>query len=415
MNRRGLEIVIRRLNECQIRPGESSMRKLFSALPLLILLVFGMVGQASAQSSWLPSYSASERVYVAPGVDNSLRSAFESSSVAADIRQQAAVHNLNVLVVVTVSGDDAGTDARQSGPVLVRKLWDSWIATSGFSKERVLVILLTGDGQQITSVGVRAGDYLNRQGIVRNTMSDQNGPVIPVLRANLSSNPSAVPAGIVERVNAIVTAKVGTAAPVNSGDSGTPVSPPSSSTSSEGNSSMSLGTILLIVAGGVVLFLVIRAIAKSGSSSSSSTPADTGFQARLDAERRARAAITARYSVPATGASTPAGTTDPHATNSPGGSNGVNTALAVGAGVVAGSVIADQVRRRNDEEEADRRRREDTTTTTTTSDSGSVAPVIAASCSSTSSGSSCSSSSGSSCGGGGSSCGGGGSSCGGGS
>lgn len=395
------------------------MRKLFSALPLLFLLVFGMVGQASAQSSWLPSYSASDKVYVAPGVDNSLRSAFESSSVASDIRQQAAVHNLDVLVVVTVSGNDAGSDARQSGPVLVRKLWDSWTATAGFSKERVLVILLTGDGHKITSVGVRAGDYLNRQGIVRNTVSDQNGPVIPVLRANMSSNPSAVPAGIVERVNAIVTAKVGTAAPVKSGDSGTPVSPPSSSTSSEGNSSMSIGTILLIVAGGVVLFLVIRAIAKSGSSSSSSRPADTGFQARLDAERRTRSAGASRTSVPATGG-TPTGTTDPHGTTSPAGSNGVNTALAVGAGVVVGSVIADQMRQRNDEEEADRRRRDDSTTTTT-SDSGYVAPVVAPSCStpstpscSSSSGSSCSSSSGSSCGGGGSSCGGGGGGCGGG-
>lgn len=393
------------------------MRKLFSALPLLFLLVFGMVGQASAQTSWLPTFNASDKVYVAPGVDNSLRSAFESSTFASDLSQKAAVHNLNVIVVLTVAGNDAGSDSRQTGVVLVRKLWDAWTANSAFNKDRALVIVLSGDGHKLTSVGARAGDYLNRMGIVRNTMSDQNGPVIPVLRANLQSNPSAVPAGIVERINAIVSAKVGATAPVKSDGNATPVSPPSS-TSSEGNSSMSLGTILLIVLGGGVLFFVIRAIFRSSSSSTSSST-DAGFQSRLDAERRARAA---RTSVPPTGGTSGTGTTpgvaDPHGTA---GGNGVNTALAVGGGVVAGAILTDQLRRRNEDDEADRGRRDDSTTTSTTSDSGYVAPVVAPSCStpstpscSSSSGSSCSSSSGSSCGGGGSSCGGGGGGCGGG-
>lgn len=155
----------------------------------------------------------------------------------AELARSAAVNKLDVYVVLSLTEADAGGDASQTGPVLVRRLWDSWSVLPRFKKERALVILMTGDGHSFNSVGVRAGDFLNRLGIVRKTMSDANGPVIPVLRAHLDREPSAVPVGIVDNINTIVAAKIGTFTPAASVDIKTlPVTPTVSAPTQEGNS-----------------------------------------------------------------------------------------------------------------------------------------------------------------------------------
>lgn len=267
---------------------------------------------------------------------------------------------------------------------------------------------MTGDGHTLTSVGVRAGGFLNSLGIKRNTMNDENGPVMPVLRSYLASDPASVPARIVNNINEIVTSKV--TPPANLGGGNQPTTG-----TNEGDNSMGIGTILLIIAGGVIgIALIVRLMFPPRRPTSTYTPptrqtprptlrkSASGFEGRLSDSRRNRAGGTAA------GADGPDSDDDTRRRND---NDGINTAAAAGAGVVAGVLLSEAARRNNDEPRRD----------SGSSDGGYVPPVVSTpSCSapstpSCSSGSSCSSGGGS-CGGGGGGggCGGGGSSCGGG-
>jgi uncharacterized membrane protein YgcG len=379
------------------------MKRLLNTIPLFFLMFFALVGTAAAQTSWLPTYNAGQTVYIAPGVDASFESTYATQAFKTEIGNAARVHNLDVYVIITASSDDAGSDAHQAGPVLVRNLWTRWTADVAFNSERAVIVLMTGDGHTLTSVGVRAGGYLNNLGIMRATMNDPNGPVMPVLRSYLASDPATVPVRIVNNLNAIVTSKV--YPPANLGGGNQPTSG-----TTEGDNSMGIGTLLLIIAGGAIFVAVIaRLIFPPRRPTSTYTPparptprptlrkTGSGFEGRLSDSRRNRAGGTAG------GVDAP-DTDDMRRRKD----DGINTAAAAGAGVVAGVLLSEATRRNDDEPRRD----------SGSSDSGYVPPVVSTpSCStpssspscSSSSGSSCSSSSGSSCGGGGgSSCGGGG-------
>ncbi len=61
------------------------MKTITRTLPLLLLMIFGLVGHVSAQTSWLPSHNAAQHVYVAPGVDSSLATQFNSADFSAQL------------------------------------------------------------------------------------------------------------------------------------------------------------------------------------------------------------------------------------------------------------------------------------------------------------------------------------------
>lgn len=365
---------------------------------LVLAALFLMSTSVSAQSTWLPTFSTSQKVYVAPGVDNGVASQFQSADFKAELDKVAAAQKLDVYVIVTKTGSDVSAD-NSAGPPLVRKVWDNWTSSSGFPRQRALVILMTGDGRSFQSVGVRAGESLNRLGIVRDTMSSDTGPVRPVLRANLASNPVVVPIRIAENINGIVAAKQAAQTPSTSGRSSSPTTSNPTTTSSGGSS---LGIVLFALGVGFCIFIVGYAITRSNArnydrhvGSPYTRTTGSGFQQRMNASRRDRTTTT--------GADTD---NDDGRRNDNDGNSAAKTALAAGAGAVGGYILADQVHKR------DLRKKDDTGSGTTDSGSSYVAP--ACSTPSTPSAPSCSSpscSSGSSCGGGGG-CGGGG--CGGG-
>ena len=366
------------------------MKRLLNTLPLFFLMFFALVGTAAAQTSWLPTYNAGQTVYIAPGVDASFEGTYATQAFKTEIGNAARVHNLDVYVIITASGEDAGSDARQAGPVLVRNLWTRWTADVAFNSDRAVIILMTGDGHTLTSVGVRAGGYLNNLGIKRATMNDPNGPVMPVLRSYLANDPASVPVRIVNNLNAIVTSKISPTATVGGNQ-------PSSGTN-EGDNSMGIGTILLIIAGALIgSALLVRLMFPPRRPTSTYTPASrptlrksgSGFEGRLSDSRRNRTGHTAA------GADMP--DTD-DGTRNRNDNDGINTAAAAGAGVVAGVLLSETIRRNEDEPRRD----------SGSSDGGYVPPVVSTPSCSTPSTPSCSSSSGSSCSSGGSSCGGGG-------
>lgn len=371
-----------------------NLLRVASALLISIVSLGAVQVQAQASESWLPSFDSSQHVYIAPAVQGSVRTDFAIGDFKSELADAARKQNLDVYVIVTRSEADAGA-VNGSGPVLVRKLWDNWHGSSSFSSQRALVILMTGgsDGK-LVSVGVRAGETLNNLGIVRNTMSDPNGPVMPVLRSDLSGNPSAVPVKIVNNISAIIAAKSGNSTAVTGDGAGTA---PAISNSSEEESSMPIALIFIV--GGIVVaaivILVMRANRKPAQSSSGNV-----FEDRLRSSSRKPSG---------SGDSVSDGSVKPSGSES----STARDATILGAGALGGYVLGSEVQRRRDEE---RRRDSGTPSSSTTNDTPYVAPASNCSTPTTPStpASSCSAPS-SSCGGGGSSCGGGGSSCGGGS
>jgi hypothetical protein len=195
---------------------------------------------------------------------------------------------------------------------------------------------------------------------------------------------------IVNNLNAIVTSKISQTATVGGNQ-------PSSGTN-EGDTSMGIGTILLIIAGALIgSALLVRLMFPPRRPTSTYTPASrptlrksgSGFEGRLSDSRRNRTGRTAA------GADMP--DTD-DGTRNRNDNDGINTAAAAGAGVVAGVLLSETIRRNDDEPRRD----------SGSSDGGYVPPVVSTPSCSTTSTPSCSSSSGSSCSSGGSGCGGGG-------
>lgn len=370
------------------------MRKLLCALPALIVTLFVMCNAASANSSWLPSFDPGRFVFAGPGVEVEIREVFNRSDFQADLFRSAAVNDLDVYVVLTKTPADAGGDTSQTGPALVRRLWDSWSVLPRFKKERALVILMTGDGHSFNSVGARAGDFLNRLGIVRKTMSDANGPVIPVLRAHLDREASVVPVGIVDNINNIVAAKIGWVAPVAEGDIKTPpVTPTVSAPTKKGKFMFENGWLIAMIIVGICAVIVLgrprssrRASGGQCQPGASDVPTSS-FPERLSASRRDR----------------DNGSSDNHANNDQ-SISGVGTAAALGAGVIGGAILAETMRNSGADETARRRRDEESRSSDST---GIYTPSCSTAPSSTPSSSPSCSAPASSCSSGGSSCGGG--------
>ncbi len=260
---------------------------------LVAMSFFAFAAQASAQTSWLPAYDDSaSHVYVAPDVDAAVAEKFLGKDVQEELVKAAALHNLDVYVVVTRSGLDAGSDVKQRGPVQVRKLWSVWSGDSGFKTERALVILITGDGTSFNSVGVRAGDYLNRLGIVRDTMSSPTGPVRPAAAAHIATEPEMLPAKIVANINKIVDSKL-------NGKRASTGSNKTSASSKKPSLETPVWNWLIILAIVVVaLFALKNGVIWLSSSDHSSydhqsdCESASGFQRRMDEWRRSQAATT---------------------------------------------------------------------------------------------------------------------------
>jgi hypothetical protein len=195
--------------------ANQKLRGIMKAKPFCLFVVstifLGEIALASptlAADSWLPVFVPDQHTYVAPVINNGLRSDFISPSFKNEVAKAAKKQKLDVYVVVTRSESDTGENLIASGPLLVRKLWQNWHSdSSGFASSRAVVILMTGgqDGK-LVSVGVRAGETLNGVGINRATMNDQNGPVKPVLKDYLVQSPAVVPVEIVNNISDLVAA-----------------------------------------------------------------------------------------------------------------------------------------------------------------------------------------------------------------
>jgi hypothetical protein len=182
--------------------------KRFLSLVAGAVIAIGLSSAAHADT-WLPKYNSSEHVRIAPDVDAATRANIESSSMASQVNTLSQQYGLDVYVIVTTTGSEVSGPVGSSGSPLVRRVWDMW-TNHGLPSQRALVILMTGKpGSNLSSVGVRAGEWMNGMGINRDTMNADDGPVRPVARDYLGSsyNPAAVPPAIVSNINAIIAAR----------------------------------------------------------------------------------------------------------------------------------------------------------------------------------------------------------------
>jgi hypothetical protein len=186
------------------------MKQFLQAAALLFITITSVgSGMAQAADSWLPQFQTGQHVYIAPALPDNVRTDFSASDFQAKLTAAARKQNFDVYLIVTRSPADASA-AGGYGRVLVNKLWKNWKTNSSFASGRALVILMTGGrDNKLVSVGVRVGENFDYwlDGPLEIT-SWPNGPVMPIVRTYLSSNPSAVPLKLVDTIGHIIREQI---------------------------------------------------------------------------------------------------------------------------------------------------------------------------------------------------------------
>lgn len=175
---------------------------------LILSLVLTCVAatQVSAAETWLPDFDQNVHVYV----DSKLtgRGVNFGADFEAKVQKAASVHGLSVYVIATEQGDELTVPDRPNwaADMLHTRLWNKWYYAKGFSQDRILILLyIKGKDQDICSTAARSGNYLHGLGVDRNKFYSANGPVMPVVRQYMGTDPARGLLTIIDNVNAEVT------------------------------------------------------------------------------------------------------------------------------------------------------------------------------------------------------------------
>ncbi len=181
------------------------MQKTIIMLTALFAFILGAL-PAQAADTWLPDFDPAVHVYV----DGKMTSRVNlPPDFTAQVANRAEATGLNVYIVVTEQGDELSVGSRDSWAkdMLHARLWDRWRHQSGFSEDRILVILyVRSKDSDAGSTAARAGSYLHGLGLTRDHFSSSNGPVIPTIKKFMRADPATALLTILDNVNAEVKA-----------------------------------------------------------------------------------------------------------------------------------------------------------------------------------------------------------------
>lgn len=230
------------------------MQKLFIMLTAVVGMFLGSL-PAQAADTWLPNFDPAQHVYVDAKMSSRI-------NLPADFEAQVKAHapdGLNVYIVVTEQGDELSSSTRDNWApnMLHTRLWERWRYESGFSEDRILIILyVRSKDSDAGSTAVRVGSYMQGKGFTREHFSSSNGPVIPTIKKHMRAEPATALLTILDNVNAELKA---------GGVSGT------SWWSTPGWFGWTYGTWTIIIIVVVVLLLIILIARASGGGSGSSS------------------------------------------------------------------------------------------------------------------------------------------------
>src|SRR4029453_1726087 len=193
------------------------MRYALVFLTLVFTSLFS-ASQAQAADTWLPDFDASTHVYVDQKMQDRVHL---GSDFAALVAQKGSVNGLSIYVVFAEQGDELSSSSRNDWApnMLHGRLWDRSRYQSGFSEDRILILLYVREkDSNAGSIAVRSGSYLHGLGLDRNHFSSGSGPVMPAAKQDMRTDPQRGVLTIIDNINAEVTqAKQGGSTSTSSG------------------------------------------------------------------------------------------------------------------------------------------------------------------------------------------------------
>ncbi len=168
------------------------------------LLCLASLWQPALADTWLPN-SATAVI----NIDEKLAKRLSlTQDFAEKISAKAAVHDLNILVVMTEEDNDLGTDRSRWAPELLHNTLWTKLQSSGFPEERALVLLyVRSKNSPQGSVAVRSGSYLHKLGVDRNLFASTTGPVIPTAKQLMQKDPQSCILNILANINNAISSK----------------------------------------------------------------------------------------------------------------------------------------------------------------------------------------------------------------
>jgi len=193
------------------------MRCALIVLALVFTSLFG-ASPAQAADTWLPDFNPNTHVYVDQKIQDRVHL---GSDFARLVDDKGAVNGLNVYVVVSEQGDELASGGRNDWApnMLHGRLWDRWRYQSGFSEDRILILLYIREKDgNAGSIAVRSGSYLHGLGLDRSHFSSSSGPVMPPAKQYMRTDPQTGLLAIIDNINnEVAQAKQGGAPSTGSG------------------------------------------------------------------------------------------------------------------------------------------------------------------------------------------------------
>lgn len=161
---------------------------------------------AFSAETWLPEYDQHVSLYVSDRIKPRLNLLPNFERL---IDEKAHQHNLQIYVILTERGDELTHVARDDwarATLNSERLWDSWVHKPGFSTERSLVLLYMRDpNSDAGSTAIRCGNFLNRAGLNRDSLSSPNGPVMPAVKQFMRTDTQSGVLTILSNINGVLS------------------------------------------------------------------------------------------------------------------------------------------------------------------------------------------------------------------
>jgi len=180
--------------------------KLMLPFVLVVITLFGLAGQAHAQTTWSPpSFDKDHHVYLDPRLaqDNTFPVNFDGLEQA--LVDRGHKHNLQIYIVAAELGSEAVPQDHNWAIDKLNDLVLRWQSQPGFPHDDYMIVLWLRrtDNPNKGHVAANGGNRLQKYGYTATRMGDQtDGPVIPALRQYMPNDPKGAMIAIADNINA---------------------------------------------------------------------------------------------------------------------------------------------------------------------------------------------------------------------
>jgi hypothetical protein len=182
---------------------KASIKGLLSLAVVLVAFFAVSLPAYAAQDTWLPEFDKDRHVYVDPKLSNHRFDPVQFNGLEQEIQDAARKHNLAIYVVASEQGDEALPPGTKWGVFKLDELVARWQSKPGFPHDDYLIIMWVRfkDNPSKGSVAVNGGNRLQVYGLTAARLSDEYGPVIPVLKQHMRTDPQLAIVTILDNIN----------------------------------------------------------------------------------------------------------------------------------------------------------------------------------------------------------------------